>query len=176
MTDNTNPKPNYTVDELKAADLDIREDLFTWATMKPAMGEDFKIKDPLGKEMDYLEMGENLVARHRAISSLLTLHDADVLRAENDREHLSQHQEQGKPLATWELELMGLRKLSDIKYRVSCMTCADNTNPEEYWGKKLEWNDAQGNLVTEMHLDFAIQARDSHLDNFGDHKVELDLI
>lgn len=170
---------SYKIDDLRQQEMELRENLYMWATMKPpATGTPTsKMVNALGVEITYLQMGKELRRRLDTILDLQRAHDNDIMRAEHDRAHLSEHQEEGKPLEQWELELMGLRKVADIKYEVICHACADADNPAEYFGKKLEWLPSNGTeLVTQMHLDFAIQARDSHLDNHPDHTVNLDLV
>lgn len=175
----TDYKLSYTPEDLQRQEMELRDNLYQWATMRPiAPGSTpAKITNVLGVEMTYIEMGDELRARLEVVLSLKRAHRDDILTAEEDRAHMGQHQEQGKPLEAWELELMGLRKVSDMKYEVVCRTCADNTKPAEYWGKKLEWLPSNGTeLVTQMHLDFAIQARDSHLDNHPDHDTTLEFV
>jgi len=191
MIDYTNPKPQtYDVDKLRETEIMLRDELFLWATRAPSANpttgsiNQITLLDPIGDRMTYIEMGDQITARLNAIKALQTHAEVDAERHAYDRKHLSGHftpDEDGKepdPISDWELELLGLRKIQGIRYEVVCYTCADKSgDSRDYFGKKLEWHLLDSNeLVTQMKLDFAIQARDSHLDMFPDHRVELDLV
>ncbi len=175
----TDYKLQYTPEDLRRQELELRDQLYIWATMKPIATDSVpaKLTNAMGQEVTYLEMGDEIQARLNGVLYLLEHHQRDIYKAENDRQHLSEHQETKKPLEQWELELMGLRKVGEIRYELICYTCADkNAQGPDYFGKKLTWQDTSGNEVIALTVEWAMLARDAHLDAHPDHNTDLELI
>lgn len=169
---------NHTAESLNEEMIKARNLLFDWATTETFVGNS-KLDAKAFTEA-IRDKGDLLTQRLVALTSLENYDKAERYQNARDRQHLAEHSEghneQGEPMAQWELELMGLRRVNEIQYEVVCNTCSSSTEAEQYFGKKLEWDDLQGNTITQMSMNAAIDARDSHIDSNPDHRVTLEIV